>query len=54
MSEGPEWFAPKRYGYGTGIPISWTVDVQAPSVVSMNRTTGSPTLARVKNMKTKA
>jgi hypothetical protein len=23
VSEGPEWFAPKRYGYGTGIPISW-------------------------------
>ena len=23
MSDGPEWFAPKRYGIGTGIPISW-------------------------------
>jgi hypothetical protein len=23
MSEGPEWFAPKRYGYGAGAPISW-------------------------------
>jgi len=23
MSEGPEWFAPKRYGYGSGLPISW-------------------------------
>jgi hypothetical protein len=23
MSEGPEWFAPKRYGYGSGVPISW-------------------------------
>jgi hypothetical protein len=21
--EGPEWFAPKRYGYGSGRPISW-------------------------------
>jgi hypothetical protein len=21
--EGPEWFAPKRYGYGAGPPISW-------------------------------
>jgi hypothetical protein len=21
--DGPEWFAPKRYGYGTGLPISW-------------------------------
>jgi hypothetical protein len=19
----PEWFAPKRYGYGTGLPIAW-------------------------------
>ena len=23
MDEGPEWFAPKRYGFGTGAPISW-------------------------------
>jgi tetrahydromethanopterin S-methyltransferase subunit C len=23
MSDGPEWFAPKRYGLGTGRPISW-------------------------------
>jgi hypothetical protein len=23
MANGPEWFAPKRYGYGTGLPISW-------------------------------
>jgi hypothetical protein len=23
MSDGPEWFAPKRYGYGAGAPISW-------------------------------
>ena len=23
MSEGPEWFAPKRYGLGTGWPIAW-------------------------------
>ena len=23
MVEGPEWFAPKRYGYGAGLPISW-------------------------------
>jgi len=21
--DGPEWFAPKRYGYGAGRPISW-------------------------------
>ena len=20
---GPEWFAPKRFGYGSGLPISW-------------------------------
>jgi hypothetical protein len=19
----PEWFAPKRYGYGAGLPMSW-------------------------------
>jgi hypothetical protein len=23
VSDGPEWFAPKRYGVGTGRPISW-------------------------------
>jgi hypothetical protein len=23
MDDGPEWFAPKRYGYGAGSPISW-------------------------------
>jgi hypothetical protein len=22
MNEGPEWFAPKRYGYGS-VPVSW-------------------------------
>ena len=21
--DGPEWFAPKRYGFGAGLPISW-------------------------------
>jgi len=23
MDDGPEWFAPKRYGLGSGLPISW-------------------------------
>jgi hypothetical protein len=23
VSDGPEWFAPKRWGYGAGLPISW-------------------------------
>jgi len=23
MSDEAEWFAPKRYGYGAGLPISW-------------------------------
>jgi hypothetical protein len=23
MTEGPEWFAAKRYGLGAGLPISW-------------------------------
>ena len=23
MADGPEWFAPKRYGYGAGLPIAW-------------------------------
>lgn len=23
MSDGPEWFAPKRYGYGASLPLSW-------------------------------
>ena len=21
--DGPEWFAPKRYGYGSSLPIAW-------------------------------
>jgi hypothetical protein len=23
MPDGPEWFAPKRFGYGAGLPIAW-------------------------------
>ena len=23
MADGPEWFAPKRFGYGAGFPIAW-------------------------------
>lgn len=23
MSDGPEWFAPKRFGFGAGVPIAW-------------------------------
>jgi hypothetical protein len=23
VSNGPEWFAPKRFGYGSGPPIAW-------------------------------
>ncbi|MCL6698719.1 hypothetical protein LZ496_07995 [Sphingomonas sp. NSE70-1] len=23
MSNGPEWFSAKRYGYGTAFPIAW-------------------------------
>ena len=23
MTEGPAWFAPKRYGYGASLPTSW-------------------------------
>lgn len=23
MNDLPEWFAPKRYGYGAGLPIAW-------------------------------
>lgn len=23
MAERPEWFAPKRWGYGSGLPIAW-------------------------------
>ena len=23
VTDGPEWFAPKRYGYGAGLPIAW-------------------------------
>lgn len=23
MSDGLDWFAPKRFGYGAGLPIAW-------------------------------
>lgn len=23
MTDRPEWFAPKRFGYGAGLPIAW-------------------------------
>ena len=23
MSDGPEWFSAKRYGYGSGLPMTW-------------------------------
>ena len=23
MNNGPEWFAPKGHGYGSGLPIAW-------------------------------
>ena len=23
MTDGPEWFSPKQYGYGSGLPIRW-------------------------------
>ena len=23
MPDGPEWFAPKRHGFGSGRPITW-------------------------------
>jgi hypothetical protein len=23
VSDGPEWFAPKRFGIGSGLPIAW-------------------------------
>jgi hypothetical protein len=23
MTDGPEWFAPKRFGFGAGLPVSW-------------------------------
>ncbi|MEO6225910.1 MAG: hypothetical protein ABIO80_08695 [Sphingomicrobium sp.] len=23
MNDGPEWFRPRRYGYGSGRPLTW-------------------------------
>ena len=23
MADGPEWFSPKRFGYGSAMPCSW-------------------------------
>ena len=40
MGKGPKWFAPKRYGYGAGLPISWqgwavTLGFMAVAVVAV-------------------
>jgi hypothetical protein len=46
MSDGPIWFAPKRYGYGSGMPIRWqgwaltigyTVLVMGLAIILRNR-----------------
>jgi hypothetical protein len=47
MSDGPEWFAPKRYGYGAGLPISWqgwalTIGFVAIVIVLATRFTDRP------------
>lgn len=47
--DGPEWFAPKRYGYGVGPPISWqgwTVTLGFIAVVAVVclRFRGQPTV----------
>jgi hypothetical protein len=37
MTDDPEWFAPKRYGYGARLPISWqgwTVSVMFLALVA--------------------
>jgi hypothetical protein len=35
VSDGPEWFAPKRYGLGSGRPITWQGWVVAVSFVAI-------------------
>jgi hypothetical protein len=47
MSDGPEWFAPKRYGYGSGAPISWqgwmlTIGFVAIVIILSVRLAGRP------------
>ena len=47
MSDGPEWFAPKRYGYGAGAPISWqgwalTIDFILVAVVLLTELRDRP------------
>ena len=40
MSDGPEWFAAKRYGYGASLPISWQgwvvmIAILVPAIVAL-------------------
>ena len=46
MSDGPEWFAPKRYGFGA-VPVTWqgwalTIGFAAVAIAISVRFEGSP------------
>lgn len=55
MNDGPEWFAPKRYGYGSGLPIAWQgwavligyVAIVVAFVLTLRRSGPVPFLAAV-------
>jgi hypothetical protein len=55
MNDGPEWFAPKRYGYGSGLPIAWQgwavligyVAIVVALVLTLRRSGPVPFLAAV-------
>jgi hypothetical protein len=55
MNDGPEWFAPKRYGYGSGLPIAWQgwavligyVAIVVAFVLTLRRSGAVPFLAAV-------
>ena len=38
MSDGPAWFAPKRFGYGAGLPISgqgWAITLAYVALIGL-------------------
>jgi len=55
MNDGPEWFGPKRYGYGSGLPIAWQgwavligyVAIVVALVLTLRRSGPVPFLAAV-------
>ena len=49
--DGPEWFAPKRYGFGSGMPISWQGWAVTLGFIAIGLLLKEVTVAKVMAMK---